>query len=499
LLVALAGVGALVVPLAEIATTRTARSVGWVLVVFGCVGVWTLVALAARADDRTARRRTAWLLVLLGSAAAVLTGCWWAAPADVAAYVTGSVLATGAVGLAALWLCPMFRPLDEPLLDLLLIVGAASAVALAGVLVRLGAGAARLPSATTSAVFIAVVMAAMAVPAALWARRALLTRRYGSGLLSPADVAVITADLHAQTDPRDLLERAARMVATASGSPEARIVLGPEAPAVPPTWVTHPLVVGGDRVGTLAVDSGNREGPEARQRHVVAQLLPTVALVARAVGLAVEAEHARRDVARERDAERRRVMGDLHDGLGPVLAGMSMRVQAALRTHPSSAHTALLQDLAAGLAVSRTDLRRIVAGMTPATLEDGDLEGALTRLVASFQGVPGGPRVSLDVALEADLSPAVQVAAYRSVAEGITNALRHADATVIGVRVEARHECLCIDLVDDGSGGPVVAGVGLSSLAQRATSLGGRLEVVPAAPRGTRLHVELPVGAEVAS
>ena len=154
-------------------------------------------------------------------------------PTEVAAYVTWSVLATGAVGLAVLWLRPGFRPLDEPLLDLLLIVGAGSAAALAGVLVRLGADAARLPSAATSAVFVALVTAAMAVPAALWARRALLTRRYGSGLLSPADVAVITADLHAQTDPRDLLERAARMVAAASGSPEARIVLGPMLPRFP--------------------------------------------------------------------------------------------------------------------------------------------------------------------------------------------------------------------------------------------------------------------------
>ena len=82
----------------------------------------------------------------------------------------------------------------------------------------------------------------MAVPGALWVRRSALARRYGNGVISPADVAVITADLHAQTEPRDLLDKAARMVAAASGSREARIVLGDDAPVTSRThWVVHPL------------------------------------------------------------------------------------------------------------------------------------------------------------------------------------------------------------------------------------------------------------------
>lgn len=97
---------------------------------------------------------------------------------------------------------------------------------------------------------------------------------------------------------------------------DGRIVLGEEAPAVPDHWVLYPLEVGGDRVGALSMEFNHAEGPEPRQQDVVAQLLPTVALVARAVGLAVEADHARRDVARGRDAERRRVLGELYDGQG---------------------------------------------------------------------------------------------------------------------------------------------------------------------------------------
>ena len=223
--------------------------------------------------------------------------------------------------------------------------------------------------------------------------------------------------------------------------------------------------------------------------------MPTVALVARAVGLAVEAEHARRDVARERDAERKRVLGDLHDGLGPVLAGMSMRVQAALRTTASPEIAALLTDLSADLAASRTDLRRIVAGITPSMLDDGDLESALRRLVRSFGNPVDGPRVTLDVAVSDELTSAVKVAVYRSVAEGLTNALRHADASTIDVRARVDAGRVRVDVVDDGHGGQVVPGVGLSSLVQRARALGGCLWLAGAQPHGIHLHLELPAAA----
>jgi signal transduction histidine kinase len=496
-LVVVAATGALAVLFAEAGfVPLQVRVAGWALVALGCAGVWILVARGARTEDRTSRRRIAWLLVSLATADAVVAAAWLLSAADLGYYVTASVLVVTAVAVARLWLGEAFRPLDEHALDLVLVVAAVGAAGLTALLVRLGAGLTRLPSANTSAVFTALVTAAMAAPAALWVRRTVLARRYGNGLIAPADVAVITADLHAQTEPRDLLDKAARMVASASGSPEARIVLGEDIPVVPERWVVHPLDVGGDRVGALIVKSRDPEGPELRQQKIIAQLLPTVALVARAVGLAVEAEHARRDVARERDAERKRVMGDLHDGLGPILAGMSMRVQATLRTAPPSEYTELLTDLAAGLAASRTDLRRIVAGITPSTLDDGDLGSALDRLVESFQRVAGGPQFTLQVAQDAVLSPAVQVAVYRSVAEGVTNALRHAAASAIDVQVQTRCGVVLVDVVDDGVGGQVVPGVGLSSLAQRAGSLGGFLKVAAADPKGIHMHLELPADAE---
>jgi signal transduction histidine kinase len=75
----------------------------------------------------------------------------------------------------------------------------------------------------------------------------------------------------------------------------------------------------------------------------------------------LKAEHTRQDFARERDAERARILAELHDGLGPALPGMRMQVQAELRGNPSP----ILTSLATDLAQAWGDLRRIVSGLTP--------------------------------------------------------------------------------------------------------------------------------------
>jgi signal transduction histidine kinase len=92
------------------------------------------------------------------------------------------------------------------------------------------------------------------------------------------------------------------------------------------------------------------------------------------------------------------------------------------------------------------------------------------------------------------VAPEVQVAVYRSVGEGITNGLRHASAAKIDVAVRTVAGRVLVEVSDDGVGGPVVPGVGLSSLARRAETLGGVMTVCPGHP-GTTLQLDLPVGA----
>jgi signal transduction histidine kinase len=439
------------------------------------------------AADRMSRRRIFWLVAWSSVlVAAVLAASFGAGPRAAAAVTTLGLCGTAGL-VFRLATTRELPPIDEPLVD--------AAVAIAPVLFGAGVGTAvrilglraGIPGPELSSAFAAVVSAVLVLPAGLWLRRRFLDRRYGPGILSAADVASITNDLHLKTDPRELLGKAAAMVAAASGHRHVSLVLGPEPPEVLARFVLYPLVVGGNRVGTVVLDPRHPEGPEPRQERIVRQLLPTVALVAKAVSLAVEADHARRDLARERDAERARILGDLHDGLGPMLVGMSMRVRAEVRRHP----TPLLEALASELADCRGDLRRIVSGLTPSVLDNGDLTTALERLVGAFAGQ--GPSVTLDTGLDEELSAEVAVAVYRSVAEGLTNALRHARAERVGVHVRTSPPGrVLVDVFDDGVGGPIAPGVGLSSLRRRAKELGGSLDVA-CAESGTRLHLELPI------
>lgn len=463
---------------------RVWQSQGVVLFLAASVAI---VSAAGFTPDRLSRRRLSWLLLWSALVLAAVS----VAHATVDPRTVAVVMTLGLWGLAGLVVrlatATDLRPLDEPLVDvaagvLTLVIGAS-----VGVLVGIAATRAGIPAPELSAAFATVTSAAVAWPAARWVRRSWIERRYGTGALTPTDVEAITADLHHLRDPRELLGKAAHMVAACSGHCEVTLVLGEDGPDVPPGWVEHPLLIGGDRVGTLLLDPADPEGPEPRQARIVEQLVPTIALVSRAVGLAVEAEHARQDVARERDAERARILGDLHDGLGPVLAGMSMRVQAELRTNP----TPLLRSLSTQLAESRGDLRRIVAGLSPSALDDADLPGALARLVDTFDG--DGRQVAMEVVGDLAMPTVVAVAVYRSVAEGVTNAFRHGRAGHVAVRVstaDAGH--VCVDVRDDGRGGPVAPGVGLTSLRRRAEQLGGSLVVEPCPVAGVLLHVELP-------
>ena len=452
----------------------------------------TLVLLAGAtgyAPGRTPRRRLFWLLLWSG----LVLGAVLVAEGALEARAEAAVVTLGMWSLAGLvtrlTMARELRPVDEPFLDVAAVVLVLAIGAGVGVTVRLAGARAGVPAPDVAAAFAAVAATALAWPAAAWWRRSWLARRYGTGTLTPADVASITADLHHVPDARELLAKAALMVSASTGRPDVALVLGEDDPELPPGWVEHPLLVAGDRVGTLLLAGTDPEGLEPRQARMVEQLLPTVALVCRAVALAVGAEHARQDVSRERDAERARILRDLHDGLGPVLAGMSMRVQAELRRSP----TPLLESLAPELAGARGDLRRLVSGLTPSALHDDDLDGALERLVATFDG--DGRQVGLEVDVEEPMPSDVSVAVYRSVAEGITNALRHGAASSVSVRVVAACGRVVVDVGDDGVGGPIAPGVGITSLRQRAEQLGGSLVVGPRDGRGTLLHVELPTGA----
>ena len=202
---------------------------------------------------------------------------------------------------------------------------------------------------------------------------------------------------------------------------------------------------------------------------------------------------------RAREEERRRLRRDLHDGLGPSLAGITMEIQAARNLLEVDRRTAAdMLDAAEGWARDAiAEVRRVVYGLRPPVLDQLGLTRALEEHAKTIKGSADGAPISVEVAVTGNLDSlpaAVELAAYLIALEGVTNVLRHAAARRCEIRMEASGH-LRVEVVDDGTGVPDThaLGVGLTSMRERAEELGGSFSIARARPRGTRLVAEIPL------
>jgi signal transduction histidine kinase len=145
--------------------------------------------------------------------------------------------------------------------------------------------------------------------------------------------------------------------------------------------------------------------------------------------------------------------------------------------------------VAAGLDGVLDDLREIARGLHPAILADGGLAPALKTL-ARRSAVP----VHLDAQIEGRLPEAVEIAAYYTVSEALTNAAKHACATTADIEVAESDGVLHVRVRDNGRGGAdFTHGSGLVGLKDRAAALGGHLRLHSPLGAGTTLEITLPV------
>ncbi|MFI6454679.1 sensor histidine kinase [Streptosporangium amethystogenes] len=197
-------------------------------------------------------------------------------------------------------------------------------------------------------------------------------------------------------------------------------------------------------------------------------------------------------LARVREEERRRLCRDLHDGLGHALADMAMTINMArisLHTAPASADR-LLAELRDGMDAVGQEIRELLYGLCPPTLDTLGLAGAVRALADS------GPSVAVET--EGDLSglpAAVEVAAYRIAQEALTNVRRHAGARSATISLRRGDSFLAVRVQDDGDGLPAVPrpGIGLASMRERAAELGGTCVIGPASGGGTVVKAVLPI------
>jgi signal transduction histidine kinase len=193
------------------------------------------------------------------------------------------------------------------------------------------------------------------------------------------------------------------------------------------------------------------------------------------------------------EEERRRLRRDLHDGLGPLLTGLRLNldaVQAQFDSNPERAreHLATAREASAEVI---SDLRGVVYGLRPPALDELGLTGSLRLHLASL--VKDSP---LTVTVEADesltLPAAVEVAVYRSASEAVTNVVRHSTAHRCQVAVAINGSNVVLTVDDDGHVFDTWhAGVGLTSMRERAVGLGGTF-IASSGPDGFQIKMTYP-------
>ncbi|MBE3008784.1 sensor histidine kinase [Microbispora sp. NEAU-D428] len=254
-----------------------------------------------------------------------------------------------------------------------------------------------------------------------------------------------------------------------------------------------PLVWHGELVGSLLIGPrGPRRFALAHDR-VLAALAPYAADAAHAVRVSADLRRSRERVLAAREEERRRIRRDLHDGLGQTLSTMAMTINMARITLQDSAKAdSLLADLRTGMDAVAGDIRRLVYGLRPPALDDLGLEGAIRALAGEG---PPATRVTVSGDL-AGLPSAVETAVYRIVQEALTNVRRHARAGAAEVEVEVtRTGTVRVRISDDGAGLPPAAraGVGTTSMRERAAEFGGTCAITSRTGGGTVVEALIPL------
>jgi signal transduction histidine kinase len=254
--------------------------------------------------------------------------------------------------------------------------------------------------------------------------------------------------------------------------------------------VGAPIVVDDQLWGIASAATSTVSLPEVAE----ARIASFAELIATAIS---NAEHrseltaSRARVVAASDETRRRIERDLHDGIQQRLVSLALKIRMTetMTPRPWSEIQGELSLLADDLVAALEALREISRGIHPAILSEGGLGPAL-RTLARRCPLP----VAFDAQIDSRLDEAIEVTAYYVVSEAFANAVKHAEASVLKLRVESGDGYLALTIRDDGGGGADPSrGSGLIGLTDRVEALGGTLSVVSPSGGGTALHVLLPL------
>lgn len=347
----------------------------------------------------------------------------------------------------------------------------------------------------------AAVVAVLAAPAARVAARAATWVVY-RGRSDPAEaVARLGAAFDAQPDtttvPTVVLETVVASAFLDGAALHGDGVFSASVGDVGPVNEEFPVVYQGEEIATLAVPPRRGESELTRDdREVIARLVVHAAPALHGVRALADLTEAHARLLHAREEERKGLRRDLHDDLGPTLAGLALGAAAVSRRAAAvdADLAAMVEDLLGDIQAAVTQTREIAYGLRPAVLDDQGLVAAIRSRVLGQDA----DRLKVEVRAPSDrltLPAAVDLAALRIVQEGVTNVRRHAGASRCTVTLAMNDSWLNVSVADNGVGPParLRPGIGMTSIRERATELGGTARFTRAPGGGGLLAVSLPV------
>lgn len=257
-----------------------------------------------------------------------------------------------------------------------------------------------------------------------------------------------------------------------------------------------PLVHRQEHLGELRIQRRSRgEDYPIRDQELLRQLADHAATILHGLRRDEELGDARRQAITRAAEERARLGRDLHDGVGPLLAGAGLTAEALRRGLPEgSADERDAARLAERLRLAAGEIRRLAHDLQPAPLAEG-LAPALAEHLRSLDG-PRSPAMTLSVDAE-DVPDAVQQTAWLLVLEATSNIVRHAHATRASVAVSREAQALSVVVEDDGvgMGAAYLSGMGVTSMRRRVQALGGSFSIAERPGGGTAVTARIPLEA----
>ena len=278
---------------------------------------------------------------------------------------------------------------------------------------------------------------------------------------------------------------------------EGRLTLAADAGACPAQVERMSLQYQQETIGQLVVaPRAPGEDLSADDRRLLAAIARLTATTARTIQLTDQVQEARIRTVSAREEERRRLRRDLHDGLGPVLASQGLKLAAArqlVREKPDVTER-LLDEVMSQSENTVAEVRRLVYALRPPTLDELGLVEAIREHV-DVTAANAGVQITV-VAPDTlpEIPAAIEVAAFRVVQEALNNVIRHAQARCCTITITT-NRALRICIEDDGAGLPMEtrSGVGLQSMRERATEVGGECVIENRAQGGVTVRFSLPL------